>query len=389
MTLKQLRTKVFYETENCPDSYHFGCHACVRPDPACLAFRWNSFDRFAGAPLRQRRRTSSWYSVSPENWRSPRCPSGLAPRNSGDAEGGSLPASKLEDGLPALGFAVLVYDRRGSGQSSGDFASADFETLADDAIAGQRALAKIPRIDPNRIGFWGLSQGGWLAVLAAGRSTNSAFAVSVSAPLVTAEEQMQFATSNLLAVHGFSESDVHEMLEARKAWIGYLHRANQRALAADALRRVQSRPWFSFAYLPKASELPADPEHDSSRKKLDDDPMAAALKVKGPLLFLYGGTDPWIPVAKSVERMQSLMSQTHNIEYAVIANANHEMMFQSNEKMEIDQKTTDSNAPQAPAYFLHLGFWLSQHIQSKEIPSRKTRRASGTCQGGHGFVTTL
>jgi uncharacterized protein len=122
----------------------------------------------------------------------------------------------LRERLPALGFAVLVFDRRGSGQSSGDFARADFETLADDAIAGQRALAKLPRIDPTRIGFWGLSQGGWLAVLAAGRSTNPAFAVSVSAPLVTAEEQMEFATSNLLAVRGYSESDVHEMLENRK-----------------------------------------------------------------------------------------------------------------------------------------------------------------------------
>jgi hypothetical protein len=44
----------------------------------------------------------------------------------------------LREGLPALGFAVLVFDRRGSGQSAGDFACADFETLADDAIAGQR-----------------------------------------------------------------------------------------------------------------------------------------------------------------------------------------------------------------------------------------------------------
>lgn len=87
----------------------------------------------------------------------------------------------LREGLPALGFAVLIYDRRGTGQSSGD-PRVDYETLADDAIAGQHALAKFPRIDPARIGFWGLSQGGWLAVLAAGRSKAAAFAISVSLP---------------------------------------------------------------------------------------------------------------------------------------------------------------------------------------------------------------
>src|SRR5215472_7111640 len=126
----------------------------------------------------------------------------------------------LCEGFPAMGIAVLVYDRRGSGQSSGDLGRADFETLADDAVAGQHALAKFSRIDQNKIGFWGLSQGGWLAVLAAGRSKDAAFAISVSAPLVTPEKQMEFATANLLTVRGYSEEHVKQMRETRKAWTG-------------------------------------------------------------------------------------------------------------------------------------------------------------------------
>src|SRR5260370_4861276 len=54
----------------------------------------------------------------------------------------------LQEGLPALAFAVLIYDRRGSGQSSGRLQGVDCETLADDAVAGQHALAKLSRIDP-------------------------------------------------------------------------------------------------------------------------------------------------------------------------------------------------------------------------------------------------
>ncbi|MGB7845957.1 MAG: alpha/beta fold hydrolase [Candidatus Acidiferrum sp.] len=268
----------------------------------------------------------------------------------------------LKEGLPTLGFAVLVFDRRGSGQSSGDFKSADFETLADDAIAGQRALAKVPRIDPTRIGFWGLSQGGWLAVLAAGRNTSSAFAVAVSAPLVTANEQMQFATSNLLAVRGYSDSDVREMLDARKAWIGYLHNTNSRDVAVAALGKSESKPWFDLAYLPKASQVTTDPEHDASRKKLDDDPLAAVLKVKVPILFLYGDSDPWVPVAKSVEQLRSLSNQHPNIDYAVVVDANHEMMFPVNDKMEVDVNATRKAAPQAPTYFMILGSWLSLRV---------------------------
>jgi dipeptidyl aminopeptidase/acylaminoacyl peptidase len=77
--------------------------------------------------------------------------------------------------LPPLGIAVFVYDRRGSGLSGGDLGSSDYALLADDAIAAQRMLAADPRIDRRRLGFWGLSQGGWLAMLAASRSASTAF----------------------------------------------------------------------------------------------------------------------------------------------------------------------------------------------------------------------
>jgi len=268
----------------------------------------------------------------------------------------------LRDGLPMMGFAVLIYDRRGSGQSGGNLQSADYETLADDAIAGQHALAKLSRIDPHRIGFWGLSQGGWLAVLAAGRSKDAAFAISVSAPLVTAEEQMEFATSNLLMVRGYTQADVQEMLESRRAWIGYLRGANSRDVALEALRKAESRPWFDFVYLPKPSQLASDPDHDPSRRRLDDDPVAAARRAKVPMLFIYGDSDPWVPVTKSVARLQSLIQQRPDIEYAVVADANHEMMIPGKETMQADANTNRHYAPQVPAYFVLLGSWLSRRV---------------------------
>jgi uncharacterized protein len=268
----------------------------------------------------------------------------------------------LREGLPALGFAVLIYDRRGSGQSSGSLQGADYETLADDAVAGQHALAKLSRIDPAKIGFWGLSQGGWLAVLAAGRSPDAAFAISLSAPLVTADEQMQFATGNLLTLRGFSQEDVREMLETRKAWMGYLRGTNSRAAAIDALTRAQSKPWFDLTFMPKASELTNDP---AIRRKMDDDPEAAVRKTKVPLLFLYGGADPWIPVAQSMQRLKALSGQLHNIESAIIANANHELMFPLKETMQVDAETNRNGAPQSPTYFILLGSWLTRRFPNR------------------------
>ena len=264
----------------------------------------------------------------------------------------------LREGLPAIGVAVLVYDRRGSGDSTGNLKNIDYKTLADDGIAGQSALAKLPRIDPKRIGFWGFSQGGWLAVLAASRSASTAFAISVSAPLVTPEQQMEFATTNLLTVRGYSQENVKQMLETRKAWTDYLKGKATRETAVEALQRVETQSWFELAFIPKASQLTADPEHNSWRKEMEEDPVAAVRKVTIPSLFIYGGSDPWIPVAQSVQQLRSLCTKQHNIEYAIVPNANHEMMYLQHDTMAFDDKTMNESAPQAPEYFMFMASWL-------------------------------
>lgn len=63
-----------------------------------------------------------------------------------------------------------------------------------------------------------------------------------------------------------------------------------------------------------------------------------------------------------MKRLQSLAVELPNIQYAVIGNANHEMMFPGNETMQVDQETTRKEAPQAPAYFMLLASWIARHI---------------------------
>jgi dipeptidyl aminopeptidase/acylaminoacyl peptidase len=270
----------------------------------------------------------------------------------------------LREGLPAMGVAVLIYDRRGSGGSSGTLSGIDYETLADDAIAAQKAIADVPRIDAGKIGFWGLSQGGWLAVLAGERSKNAAFAISVSAPLTTPELQMEFATTNLLTVRGYSRKDVEQMLEIRKAWTGYLAGASPRSAAVDALRKAEARPWFKLAFMPKASQLTTDPVHSSWRREMSYDPVAVVRRVKIPLLFIYGGSDPWIPVEQSVKQLRVLVNQQPNIRYFVVPNANHEMMFVEHDTMAFDEKAMKKSAPEAPEYFMLMASWLCQQIRN-------------------------
>jgi uncharacterized protein len=269
----------------------------------------------------------------------------------------------LTQALPAMGIAVLVYDRRGSGGSGNGKVAAGFELLADDAIAGQHALARHPRIDPARIGFWGLSQGGWLAVLAANRSPDAAFAVSVSAPLVTPDIQMNYATANMLTLHGYGAQDVQQELAARHAYDAYTRGQLARPAAQQALAAAERQPWFPLAFLATAQELSPTPRETVWYKQMQHDPLVEVGKARVPVLFLYGGADPWVPVGVSIARLRTLMPTHPQFAWQVIGGVNHTMQREAHEMMAFDDAAMRAQAPDAPEYFAVLAKWLARQTR--------------------------
>lgn len=108
--------------------------------------------------------------------------------------------------LAPHGMAVLIYDKRGVGASSGIPAQSPvwtlegirncgvmFEILAKDSLAGIRLLRSRPEIDPRRVGFIGISQAGWIMPLAASKSADVAFVVSISGPAVSCGIEDRFS----------------------------------------------------------------------------------------------------------------------------------------------------------------------------------------------------
>jgi dienelactone hydrolase len=88
------------------------------------------------------------------------------------------------------GVTAFAYDKRGVGESGGDFRTVPFMDLCDDGLAAIAYLKSRDEIDPKRIGVWGLSQGGWLGPLAASRSADVSYVIAVSGPGVSPGEQM-------------------------------------------------------------------------------------------------------------------------------------------------------------------------------------------------------
>lgn len=271
----------------------------------------------------------------------------------------------LIDMLPPLGIAVFVYDRRGSGKSGGDLKASDYTLLADDAIAAQRAIASDARVDPDRIGFWGLSQGGWLALLAASRNPRAAFAISVSAPMTPPDIQMNFATANILRIKGYPPSEVDILLRARHAVDAHLRGQMSAADAQKALDAAVARPWFPLVYM---SPRLGDPKTSRWLKEMSHDPVGTLEAVKVPALLIFGAVDPWIPVATSLRRIDDISRGRANIETVVVPGADHAMMTSASPATQMDPASFPAQAPEAPAYFATLAAWLAEQGLTRGEP---------------------
>ncbi|KHD78058.1 hypothetical protein MB27_07485 [Actinoplanes utahensis] len=101
------------------------------------------------------------------------------------------------------GITTLVYDKRTDGYSMLD---RDYGLLADDALAGLRMLRSRPDVDPERAGLWGLSEGAFVAPIAANRSDDVKFLITVGAVGVTPAEQTAWAYGTYLRHAGVGGS---------------------------------------------------------------------------------------------------------------------------------------------------------------------------------------
>jgi dienelactone hydrolase len=102
-----------------------------------------------------------------------------------------------------LGVTTLVYDRRTTGYSK---TSRDYGMLADDLIAAVGALRAQPGVDPADVGVWGVSEGGWVAPLAATRSPAVSYVITEGSAGMGGGRQTSWYWGNVLRHQGISGS---------------------------------------------------------------------------------------------------------------------------------------------------------------------------------------
>lgn len=263
------------------------------------------------------------------------------------------------------GLAALAYDKRGVGESTGNFRTVPFMELCDDGLAAIDYLKSRKEIDAKRIGVWGLSQGGWLGPLAASRSPEVSFVIAVSGPGVSPGEQMIVYYANELRSEGVTESDVQEASVLRRDIWNYLSTSGGYEKAKAELEQGRTKRWYKqvkaqqddlFGPLQTPAEL-SKPEHPGFnwfQHEMNYDPVRTLRMVRVPALFLFGDKDQLIPVAESVGAIRRVLAEEGHRNYTIqeFPNDDHVMRLVSSEGYgEID-----------PEYLQTMRVWLATHV---------------------------
>ena len=253
----------------------------------------------------------------------------------------------LQATLPPAGFATLIFDRRGEGESTGDAASS-YERLAEDVRAWLRHCAADPRLDSARIGLWGISQGGWIAPLAAAGSEAAAFLVAVSSAGVTPGVQMDFATRALLREAGHGDEAVERALALRRAMdqvsVGRMPVDEAQAL----LDAAAAEPWFGLAFVPPDASL----VDATWTEEMELDIRPALRRLDLPVLLFFGEHDRWIPVAESADVWRTELGPDADLTVVSLPGTGHAATFAA------DPSDWLEHGPVSPDYERALLAWL-------------------------------
>lgn len=257
--------------------------------------------------------------------------SGSGPQDRDESVFGHKPFLVLADYLTRAGIAVLRYDDRGVGKSTGDFESATTRDFAEDAKSAIAFLKTRKDIRPNKIGLLGHSEGGIIAPLVASESQDVAFIVLMAGTGVPGEEIIHKQAELISRAMGATEEEIKKSEEQRKKLFAVLKTEKDPTVGAAMLRTLIEASLDSATRSnPQTTEAVVNAQVKELnspwfRYFLTYDPRPALKKVRCPVLAIGGEKDLQVWPKQNLPEIESALRAGGNKDFTVkeIPGVNH------------------------------------------------------------------
>ena len=249
----------------------------------------------------------------------------------GSEDSSALRYFALQRLFPAQGIGAFVYDKRGTGKSTGTFTH-DYHLLAADAAAAVREARRLAGARAGKTGMHGSSQGGWVAPLAAELTPVDFVIVAFGLAVSPFDEDNEVVTLDMTR-HGFGAPEIAKALEVARAAQAVALRIFRMAMRRSTpcarntpanrgchMFAATSRRWFSHSRangcVPRAPKCLREACLITIRC-----PCFAGLDV--PQLWILAADDIDAPVGETVRRLQSLIRDRRPITLVVYPRTEH------------------------------------------------------------------
>src|SRR5574338_372749 len=237
----------------------------------------------------------------------------------------------LQRQFPAEGIGAFVYDKRGTGASTGRYTQ-DYLLLAEDAIAALHEAKRLGGSRAGRIGYQAPSQGGWVAPLAAKIEPVDFVIVGFGLAVSPLDEDREAIALDVTR-HGYGADVMAKAMEIADATAAIILSDFREGYdKLDAVRaRYANEPWFKHIHGDITFAL-LEMSEDQLRKRGPEllphvpaqyDPMPVLRNLDVPQLWILAADDTDAPSAETVRRLRALAAKGKPIVTAVFPRTDH------------------------------------------------------------------
>lgn len=265
--------------------------------------------------------------------------SGSGPQDRDEALMGHRPFLVLADYLTRHGVAVLRYDDRGVGQSTGTFASGTTVDFAEDARAAVAWLRTRPEIDAGRLGIVGHSEGGTVAPLVAAADRQVAFIVLLAGVGVPMPKLLVRQTEDIARAMGKSDEQIARATKPLREILALLEAHADEGTLNQRVDELVEEAWQAMTpdERKQAGELDLPKLRARTRAFLSPqmralamlDPVPALRRVRCPVLALNGEKDLQVACRENLEGIAAALSAGGNRRVKTVALPGLNHLFQT------------------------------------------------------------
>lgn len=225
----------------------------------------------------------------------------------------------LADKFAERGIVALIYDKRGVGQSTGDWQKATFESLAGDAVAAIRFLQSQPEVDPAAIGVYGHSQGGTIAPLVGVRAGDLRFVIASAAAGIDPGDVEIYSVENAIGVSKLPAAERADADAYVHALVNVAYRGADRKSLDAMTAKFEGRSWYFAPPLPDNSYWFVAKQMNAFR------PAEYWRKIKARVLLVYGAHDERVPPKESASAIEAALKSgaNRNVTLKIYQHADH------------------------------------------------------------------